>query len=225
MKYALFIPALVFSFCVAAQKAAIDDLFNTENSFAAWSVEHGTKAAFLNFLDSNAVVFEKGKAVNGIDVWIKKAAGAGILNWRPTYGFISSSGDLGITTGPWTFQPKTTNDSVVASGQFSTVWKKNKGGVWKVVLDLGNNNVPLHTGWTYTDPESLNKFIPGTWNNLLNREQKFAAQTAAASVAERSAIYAMVVSQRHYFLNRNGQTPATALKDLKKSNECHAAKD
>ncbi|RYF83489.1 MAG: nuclear transport factor 2 family protein, partial [Chitinophagaceae bacterium] len=128
----LFFLSLASIICFS-QNPKPEDVLNAEKSFAAYSVEHGMKAAFLKFLDSNGVVFEKGKAVNGIQTWNQKTDQAGVLNWHPVHGEIARSGDMGFTTGPWTFQPKTINDSVVARGQYSTLWKKERGQ-WKFVV-------------------------------------------------------------------------------------------
>lgn len=200
---------------VPAQKPA-DEVMNAEKSFAAYSVEHGTKAAFLKFLDSNSVVFEAGKAVNGMTAWKQKNNAPGVLNWRPLYGTVSSSGDLGFTTGPWTFQPKTAQDSVVARGQYSTVWKKNKQGEWKALVDLGNTGVPALDSTVSTVGEESRKFIGGTWNNLLNREQKFIAQTKAADSAARRKRYEEAVGNV-CLLNRNGQRPAKYRGDVSRA--------
>lgn len=182
-----------------------DELVQAEKSFAAYSVAHGTKEAFLKFLDSNSVVFEDGKAVNGLKTWQKKNKSAGVLNWRPVYAFVSSSGDVGFTTGPWTFQLKTTHDSIVARRQYSTVWKKNNRGEWKALIDLGNNDVLSLNDTTLIAGKEEKKFIPGTRNNLLNREQKFIAQTKSADSATRRKVYEAAASRNVCFLNRNGQ--------------------
>ncbi|MER3472181.1 MAG: hypothetical protein C4330_12905 [Chitinophagaceae bacterium] len=131
-----------------AQKS-IDGLINAEKSFAAYSVAHGKKDAFLAFLDSTGIVFEGGKPVNGIEVWSKREKRDGVLNWHPQFAEISLSDDLGYTSGPWTFQPKTINDSVVAQGQFNSIWRLNKSGEWKNVLDIGNN-MPTTTSMDVT---------------------------------------------------------------------------
>src|SRR5262245_17714124 len=103
----------------------VDELINAERSFAAYSVANGTKDAFLKFLDSNGIIFEKGKAVNGIEAWTKRDKGPGILYWWPQVAEIAGSNDFGYTTGPWTFRQSAT-DTVIARGQYSTVWHKNK---------------------------------------------------------------------------------------------------
>jgi len=153
---------LVLSFsCVNshAQKG-IDGLINAEKSFAAYSVAHSTKEAFLHYLDSNGIVFDQAKAVNGMQLWNAREIRPGILNWWPEYAEISSSNDFGYTAGPWAFQP-TKNDTVVARGQYTTVWHINKNGEWKFLIDLGVGNAPAHSLKDVTqltaDKKSINK--------------------------------------------------------------------
>jgi len=124
----------------SAQKG-IDDLINAEKSFAAYSVANSTKEAFLKFLDSAGIVFDNGKPVNGIETWNKKEKRPGVLNWFPQYAEIAVSGDFGYTTGPWTFQ-NSLNDTIVARGQYTTVWHVTKNGEWKFLVDLGVSNTP-----------------------------------------------------------------------------------
>jgi ketosteroid isomerase-like protein len=127
-----------FGQSVIAQKG-IDNLIQAEKNFAAYSVAHSTKEAFQQFIDSNSIMFENGKPVRAIEFWNKREKKPGILNWRPQYAEISASGDFGYTTGPWTFQNSLT-DTVIARGQYSTVWHINKKGEWKFLVDLGVNN-------------------------------------------------------------------------------------
>jgi hypothetical protein len=87
-----------------AQKG-IDLLVQAEKNFAAYSMTHSTKEAFLQFLDSSGWVFENGKPVNGIQTWNNRSKNPEVLNWYPQYAEISASNDFGYTTGPWTYQP------------------------------------------------------------------------------------------------------------------------
>ncbi|WP_410965866.1 hypothetical protein, partial [Salmonella sp. SAL4438] len=77
------------TFQARAQKN-IEGLIQAEKSFAAYSVAHSTKEAFLKFLDSTGVVFEKGQPVNGIESWNKKEKAPGILNWHPQFAEIAA---------------------------------------------------------------------------------------------------------------------------------------
>jgi len=135
-----FYTAIVFFLgqSVIAQKG-IDNLIKAEKDFAAYSVAHSTKEAFLRFIDSNSIMFDKGSPVTAIEFWSKREKNAAVLNWRPQFIEISASGDFGYTTGPWTYQPSA-KDSVIARGQYSTVWYLNKNNEWKFLVDFGIDN-------------------------------------------------------------------------------------
>src|SRR6476660_8771620 len=91
-------------------QTGVESLVQAERNFAAFSVEQGMKDAFLHFMDSNAVVFDKGNPVNALKFWTLREKRPGILNWHPIVAEISASGDFGYTSGPWTFQPGTLKD-------------------------------------------------------------------------------------------------------------------
>src|SRR3982751_1383921 len=131
---------LVFCFVTGVKAQKINELIEAEKSFAAWSVTHGTRSAFLHFLDTSAIVFEKGKPVNGESFWKARENSSGILYWQPTVAEIARSGDFGYTSGPWRFK-KTPDDTVLARGRFTSIWQK-KNGEWKVLLDLGVTGTP-----------------------------------------------------------------------------------
>src|ERR1700730_4123792 len=128
MKYHV-LPFLLFINSIwAFPQKNIDGLLTAERSFAALAVQHGMKEAFLKFSDSNAIMFDKGKPINALQLWNARENRAGILNWRPEYVEIAASNDFGYTSVLWTFQPKTTSDSIAARGRFITVWHINEIG-------------------------------------------------------------------------------------------------
>lgn len=199
---------LVAGLSLAQQKKNIAPLIDAEKNFAAYSVSNGTKDAFLHFLDSNGVVFQQGQSVNGIELWSKREKSPGILNWRPAWAGISASGDFGYTSGPWTFQPATIDDSVVASGNYTTIWHRNSNGEWKFLVDLGVNNSPDETGipsWQDADFSSDQKTYKGTLESLLKAEIIFIGQTA--NNKDRLKWYRQSLS-RGSVLHRNGRLPA-----------------
>jgi hypothetical protein len=138
--FSILILFFVFFQNTQAQKG-IDALIQAEKNFAAYSVDNSTKEAFLKFLDSAGIIFDKGKPANGITIWKKREKGPGVLNWHPQFAEISGSGDFGYTTGPWTFQNSST-DTMAARGQYTTVWQINTKGEWKFLVDLGVSNTP-----------------------------------------------------------------------------------
>jgi ketosteroid isomerase-like protein len=128
---------------VFAQKADVPlnpgSLVEAERAFAAASVAKGTRDAFLENLADDSVLFHPGP-VDGKKWWREQPVRPGVLTWQPIFASVSRAGDLGYTTGPWEFREKSLDDKPVASGYFVSIWKRQAGGVWKVVLDLGTRN-------------------------------------------------------------------------------------
>jgi hypothetical protein len=143
MKRIAVILFLVFLVLHCSAQKDIDALVQAEKNFAAYSVSHSTKEAFLAFIDSSSIMFEAGKPVKAVDFWSKREKRSSVLNWHPQYAEVSASGDFGYTTGPWTFQPSAT-DTIVARGQYATVWYLTKNNEWKFLVDLGVDNTPVN---------------------------------------------------------------------------------
>jgi ketosteroid isomerase-like protein len=61
------------------------------------------------------------------------------LIWTPVGADISASGDLGYTYGTYEFHSigKDGKPSI-DYGKYTSIWKRQKDGSWKVVLDMGN---------------------------------------------------------------------------------------
>jgi len=116
-----------------------DSLAAAEKAFAREAREKGMRAAFLNVLAEDAIVFEPGPQ-NGRSAWQAKPASNGVLDWEPVLAATSTSGDLGYTTGPWSFRPAP-NEKPNAFGQFVSIWRWEKGK-WKLIFDLGSTNPP-----------------------------------------------------------------------------------
>jgi ketosteroid isomerase-like protein len=108
---------------------------NAERNFARYAVDYNTRDAFLKFMDTSAVVFNNGEVLKAKQVWEAKKPNKAKLIWEPAFAVVSTGGDIGITTGPWQFKPEG-KDSVIATGEFSTVWVK-KDTTWKWVVDMG----------------------------------------------------------------------------------------
>lgn len=187
-----------------AQKG-IESLIQAEKNFAAYSVAHNTKEAFEKFIDSASIMFEKGNPVLAKDYWAKRQKNSGVLNWYPQYAEIAASGDFGYTTGPWTYQPAI-NDSIVARGQYSTIWRINSNGEWKFILDLGNEDTPVPQPDTSTahiertDPY----FKAGTIKSLMAAEKHFIREVRKSV---RTA-YEKYSGNINCLLNRNKAEPA-----------------
>ena len=129
-------------------------MVNSEKKFYRTAEESGTRAAFLAFLADDGIVFRPGP-VNGKEVWTKRPETGLDLIWEPTFAAIARSADFGYTTGPAKWRANKNEEKFLGHGQFVSIWKKQKDGMWKVALDCGIEN-PEPTG----TPEPLRVFIP-----------------------------------------------------------------
>ncbi|HEX4001353.1 MAG TPA: SgcJ/EcaC family oxidoreductase [Candidatus Acidoferrales bacterium] len=63
------------------------------------------------------------------------------LTWTPLHVDVAASGDLAYTYGTYEFHSMGKDGKpAVEYGKYATVWKKQKDGQWKVVLDTGNSS-------------------------------------------------------------------------------------
>src|SRR5262245_21280582 len=120
----------------AQQNSDWTSLVEAERAFAAASLSKGSRAAFLEFLAEDSILFRPGP-VSG-KKWIEEhPAPSTLLTWEPIFADIAQSGDLGYTTGPWEIRPSNPQYKPSAYGHLFTVWKRQSDGTWKVALHLG----------------------------------------------------------------------------------------
>lgn len=161
-----------------------DSLAEAEKAFAHESVAKGMKAAFLNALADDGLVFDPGPgAQNGKKVWLEKKESRAILDWQPVLAVVSSSGDLGYTTGPWNYR-KSPNQKPEAFGEFVSVWRR-EGGKWKLLCDIGSD----HPAPSAMPPELKlidlphpSESKPEQFSNLQHRDCDYAANRAGQFV-------------------------------------------
>jgi len=161
-------------------------LVNSERAFAAGAAEKGLRDAFLEFSDYDAVMFVPG-AVRVKNHYGVSAKRPDLLSWFPVYAEISSSGDLGWTTGPWEWRENPSNKDPLGVGHYITIWKKQADSTWKFVLDIGiAHRAPMTESSTpalrvLDQPNKRERVEPGR-----GREEMLEAEYAfrAASVAE-----------------------------------------
>lgn len=114
-------------------------LVAAETAFAQESIEKGTRAAFLHALSDDGILFQPGPQ-NGKKSWeAKPATGGGVLQWQPVLAATATNGDLGYTTGPWSFKESAAAKEATAFGQFVSIWRRENGH-WKLLLDAASEN-------------------------------------------------------------------------------------
>jgi ketosteroid isomerase-like protein len=120
----------------AARNAALDSLVAAERAFAAASIRQGIKPSFLQYLAKDGIIFGP-TATNGRKAYESRPPSAAKLTWEPAFAEVSAAGDLGYTTGPWELHFPAERNLPPAYGHFISVWKKPKGGAWRVAVDIG----------------------------------------------------------------------------------------
>ncbi|RAK67301.1 DUF4440 domain-containing protein [Phenylobacterium kunshanense] len=100
-----------------------------ERAFAADGLELGVQASFLKHSAPDGIVFAPEPVLAHAVYGEPRPKGAPLV-WWPLWAGIARSGDLGFTTGPYTFggEPR---------GYYFTVWTRRADGSWKWVFDGG----------------------------------------------------------------------------------------
>ncbi len=216
MKLIFLLPLLIDSAIYAQEpdsSSVLYQLREAERNFARASVMVGRNASFVESLADESVIFNGTWMTNGRQYWKERKVAPVVLKWEPEFMYISASRDFGISTGPWEAQEYRPNTSPVSTGYFLSVWKKEPGGVWKVILDAGSATPPAAgSGHTFSFPAGADKplsppvrmNVSSLENELSGREEQFLAEWKRnPSVATYSGF--LVQSVR---LQRNGRLPS-----------------
>ena len=121
-------------------------LMEADRTFASEVATRGVDAWVEAFADDGAML-QPGAEVRGHGAIREAMAGAFAnpgfsLTWDPTHAEISSSGDLGYTIGRYVSTTPGPDGPVTSQGAYTTVWRREPAGDWKVVLDLGVPDPP-----------------------------------------------------------------------------------
>jgi len=130
--------ALLFFFA-----AREDVLLQADRDFAKAAAERGAEGFLSFFADDGTILPKNGQPISG-----KEALGAVFrktwsrpgysLQWTPLKAELARSGEIGYTYG--TYERKWIEDGKPANetGKYVTVWRRQRDGKWKVILDMGN---------------------------------------------------------------------------------------
>jgi len=127
----------------ASPKASAETLKQLEGEFMNAAAEKGSQG-YMSYYADDSVEVPNGAAL--IQGKTEIAKGMGFLDdknnrliWTPVGADISASGDLGYTYGTFEFHAKDKEGKpVIDYGKYTSIWKRQKDGSWKVVLDMGN---------------------------------------------------------------------------------------
>jgi ketosteroid isomerase-like protein len=129
----------------ALPTSGADTLLQLEADFMKAAAEKGSQGYMSYYAEDSA------ELPNGEDAILGKeniAKTMGFLDdknnrliWTPVHADMAASGDLGYTYGTYEFQSiGKAGKPTVESGKYVSIWKKQKDGSWKVVMDMGNSS-------------------------------------------------------------------------------------
>ena len=130
------------SFAQEKTSKGADLLRKLEADFAKAVAEHGHDA-FVSYFAEDGVELEDGGGIKTRDLmrnedpWPSDLS----LTWAPVKAEMAVSGDMGYTYGNYELRSKDKDGKMVTHyGKYASIWKRQKDGSWKVVLDMGNSS-------------------------------------------------------------------------------------
>ena len=108
-------------------------LVQADQRFALLTTQAGRRAAFLEFLASDSVVFREGP-VDALTLYSSPsfAEAASEIDWKAHYVDVSYAGDVGLSAGPLTVFNDTGTDSY---GHLISIWRSSSAG-WELMADI-----------------------------------------------------------------------------------------
>ncbi len=131
----------------AAASAARDEakeLIATDRAFDEATAKLGVQGWVSYFADDGIMLPAGSDIVVGKEAIREFVAGrfeapGFSLRWEPIDARVS--GDLGYTYGiSKASRTESGGKRVTSYGKYVTIWRKDRGGIWKVALDIGNNS-------------------------------------------------------------------------------------
>jgi len=202
----IFILLVLAAPALHAQNAS---LLSAERAFAHQAQDSGIRRSFINNLDTNSVIFSKGQASSGMRMYSAMKETSMKLYWEPARAAVSTSNDLGFTTGPFEVRDSS-GANLLSAGAYSTVWRRNSRGEWKALVDIG----ATHKGSLFGPRQSdtIAGLVPAATADYEKLEQDFIRtyRTRGAAAFEHYAVKGSTI-------NLQGHQPITTKAALHKA--------
>ena len=148
MKYLILLILFMctYIFSQDAIEAGKESLKQVDRDFSKLSEQKGMVESFMQYAADDAVLLrDYTMPIVGRDAvykFINEGSNDFTLIWEPLFADISNSLDLGYTYGTFilTFKDETGTEQKRDS-TYLTIWKKDRNGNWKWVLDNGNQGL------------------------------------------------------------------------------------
>jgi ketosteroid isomerase-like protein len=120
------------------EPSAKSTLLDAERRFSELALEQSTQSAYLNRATEDVRFYLRDvPPISGRQAVSAALQGqAGALVTEPLAAEIAASGDLGFTYGSFEFRSITRVESASPVGYYLRIWRRAKGGDWKLALDF-----------------------------------------------------------------------------------------
>ncbi|HEX8189537.1 MAG TPA: nuclear transport factor 2 family protein [Pyrinomonadaceae bacterium] len=124
----------------AGVEAARQSLAAAERALSDASASEGFRAALLARADESLRLYRQGAfPIVGRDNFAKAVKVLSeSITWKPLKSDVAASGDLGYAYGSYELRSKQSDEKPAESGHYARVWKRGRGGAWRVVFNVAN---------------------------------------------------------------------------------------
>lgn len=128
----------------ATRQKAIDEIREADQNFSIMSEKQGMAKAFTTYAADEVIKLNDGAAptvgFDSLRAQMSRLPAKGpVLTWQVLKADAAQSGELGYTFGQWMLTSKDdTGKRTAKYGVYMTVWKRQRNGLWRFVLDGGN---------------------------------------------------------------------------------------
>ena len=134
--------AVIADVPMARTRGTLEQVRAADTAFSALAQRVGTGRAFGDFAAENAQIFSTpGEFITGPRAISESfgPSGSGSLVWHPVAAEVAESGDLGFTVGNAVFTgQREDGGQIVRYSKYLTVWKRQRDGEWRYVVDGGS---------------------------------------------------------------------------------------
>ena len=117
------------------------EILKTDEAFSIMSKQQGMKKAFIEYMEDDGILLRPNHppiiGANAIEYLSEENDSSYTLTWQPSSASVATSGDLGYSYGIYNLQLQDTT----LQGTYVSIWKRQKDGKWKFVLDTGNPGI------------------------------------------------------------------------------------
>lgn len=132
------------------KEKAKKELMEVDRSFSKLSLDNGMNKAFLEYLADDGVLLRPNRMPivgrEKITEHFSHPDTTFSLTWEPLFADVAESGELGYTYGTYSIDMNSADGNpVTTEGTYLSVWKRDKEGKWKFVVDTGNQGLGKKT--------------------------------------------------------------------------------